>query len=161
MCLLNLLGWYVLIQLRRFQVSNSVIHPLYMVLCAHHPKSSLFSSLSPCSLELQQMSPEHLSGLQPCARRRHTLWVNAHRQIQSWLEFPNCTFIPSLFNSKMFSCLLCTLVPFPGLGEVRMFIENRHYCSCHHHWLISLKAFVCPLCHCGEVGKRDFLSLGG
>ena len=37
----NLLGLHWLIQLYRFQVHNSLIHHLYIVLCVHHPKVSL------------------------------------------------------------------------------------------------------------------------
>ena len=42
--LLNLLGWYWLIKLYRFQVCNATIRHLYIVLCVHHPRSSLLSS---------------------------------------------------------------------------------------------------------------------
>ena len=41
---MNLLGWHWLINLHRFQVCNSIIRHLYIVLCAHHPKSSLLPS---------------------------------------------------------------------------------------------------------------------
>ena len=34
---LNLLGWHWLIKLYRFQVYNSMIHHLQIVLCVHHP----------------------------------------------------------------------------------------------------------------------------
>ena len=44
----NLLGWYWLIKLYKFQVYNSTIQHLYTVLCVHHPKSSpLWSPLIP------------------------------------------------------------------------------------------------------------------
>ena len=43
--LLNLLLWHWLIKLYRFQVYNSIIHYLYIVLCVHYPKSSLLPSL--------------------------------------------------------------------------------------------------------------------
>ena len=37
--------WIALVnKLYRFQVYNSIIHHLYIVLCAHHPKSSLLPS---------------------------------------------------------------------------------------------------------------------
>ena len=42
--LLNLLGWHWLIKLYMFQVYNSTIHHLYIVLCVHHPNSSFFPS---------------------------------------------------------------------------------------------------------------------
>ena len=35
---LNLLGWHWLIKLYRFQVYNSIIHHLYIVLCVHPPQ---------------------------------------------------------------------------------------------------------------------------
>ena len=38
---MNLLGWYWLIKLYRFQVYNSVVHHLCIVLCVPHSKSSL------------------------------------------------------------------------------------------------------------------------
>ena len=41
---LNLLRWHRLIKLYRFQVYDSTTHHLYMVLCVHHPKSSLLPS---------------------------------------------------------------------------------------------------------------------
>ena len=40
----NLLGWYWLIKLHRFQVYKSTIRHLYIVLRVHHPKSSLLPS---------------------------------------------------------------------------------------------------------------------
>ena len=42
---LNLLEWHWLIKLYRFQVYNSITHHLYVVLCIHHPQSSLLPSL--------------------------------------------------------------------------------------------------------------------
>ena len=42
--LLNLSGWYRLIELYRFQAYTSVIYHLYIVLCVHHPMSSLLPS---------------------------------------------------------------------------------------------------------------------
>ena len=42
--LLNLLRWYWLIKLYRFQVYNSIIHYLNIVLCVHHSKPSLLPS---------------------------------------------------------------------------------------------------------------------
>ena len=42
--LLNLLWWHRLIKLYRFEVDNSIVHHLYIVLCVHHPKSSHLSS---------------------------------------------------------------------------------------------------------------------
>ena len=41
---MNLLGWHWLIKLYRFQVCNSLILHLYIVLCVHHPNSSLLPS---------------------------------------------------------------------------------------------------------------------
>ena len=41
---LNLLWWHRLIKLYRFEVDNSIVHHLYIVLCVHHPKSSHLSS---------------------------------------------------------------------------------------------------------------------
>ena len=41
---MNLLGWHWLIKLYRFQMYNSTTHHLYIVLCVHHPKSSLLPS---------------------------------------------------------------------------------------------------------------------
>ena len=41
---LNLLGWHWLVQLSRFQICNSIIHYLYVVSCAYHPKSNLLPS---------------------------------------------------------------------------------------------------------------------
>ena len=38
---MNLLGWHWLIKLHRFQVYSSIMDHLYIVLCAHHPKSSV------------------------------------------------------------------------------------------------------------------------
>ena len=38
---LNLLGLHWLIQLCRFQVYNSIIHHLYIILCVYHPKSQV------------------------------------------------------------------------------------------------------------------------
>ena len=46
--LLNILGWYWLTKLYRFQLYSSVIHHLYIVLCVHHPKSSLLPCWSHC-----------------------------------------------------------------------------------------------------------------
>ena len=42
--LLNLLRWHWLIKLYRFHLYNSIIHHLYIVLCVHHPNSSLLPS---------------------------------------------------------------------------------------------------------------------
>ena len=42
--LLNLLGWHWLIKSYRLQVYNSTTHQLYIILCVHHPKSSLHLS---------------------------------------------------------------------------------------------------------------------
>ena len=42
--LLNLLGWHWFIKLYRFQVHHSVVHHLFIVLCVHHPTSSLLPS---------------------------------------------------------------------------------------------------------------------
>ena len=42
--LLNLLRWHWLIKLYRCQVYNSLIRHVYIVLCVHHPKSSLLPS---------------------------------------------------------------------------------------------------------------------
>ena len=42
--LLNLLHWFLLIKLYRFQVHSSTTHHLYIVLYVHHSKSSLFPS---------------------------------------------------------------------------------------------------------------------
>ena len=53
--LLNLLGWHWLIKLYRFQVDNSTIHHVYIVLCVHHPKSSLLPS--PFNLPLPLLPP--------------------------------------------------------------------------------------------------------
>ena len=39
--LLNVLGWLWIIKLYRFQVYSSMIHHPHIVLCVHHPKSSL------------------------------------------------------------------------------------------------------------------------
>ena len=44
LCWKILLGWHWLIKLYRFQVYNSITHHLYIVLCIHHPKSSLLPS---------------------------------------------------------------------------------------------------------------------
>ena len=41
---LNILWWHWLIKLYRFQVYNSIIHHLYIILYVHHPKSSLLPS---------------------------------------------------------------------------------------------------------------------
>ena len=54
--LLNLFGWHWLIKLYRFQVYNSKIHHVYIVLCAHHPKSSLLSPSFVCIYPLQPPS---------------------------------------------------------------------------------------------------------
>ena len=42
--LLNLLGCHWLIKLYRFQVYDSIIHHLYIVLCVHHPKLNFLPS---------------------------------------------------------------------------------------------------------------------
>ena len=42
--LLNLLGWHWLMTFCWFQVYDSIIHHLYIVLCVHCPKSSLLPS---------------------------------------------------------------------------------------------------------------------
>ena len=43
--LLNVLGWHWLIRLCRFHGYISIIHHLYIALCAHHPKSSQLCTL--------------------------------------------------------------------------------------------------------------------
>ena len=59
--LLNLLGWHWLIKVYRFQVYNSIIHHLYIVLWVHHPKSSLLPS--PFMPPLLSSTPPHAPSL--------------------------------------------------------------------------------------------------
>ena len=54
-----LLGWQWLIKLHRFQVYNSVIHHLYIALCAHCPKSPYIWLPSPFTTPTPLPSGNH------------------------------------------------------------------------------------------------------
>ena len=41
--LLDILGWHWLIKLHRFQVDNSIIHHLYIVLCVHQSQVTIYA----------------------------------------------------------------------------------------------------------------------
>ena len=59
--ILNLSGWHWLVKLYRLQVYNSVVHHLYIVWCAHHPKSSLLPSPPPFTSSPRPPAPTPLS----------------------------------------------------------------------------------------------------
>ena len=76
---LNLLGWHWLIKLYRFQGYNPIIHHVYIVLCVHHPKSSLLPS--PFVPRLLSSAPSHSLSLWyspyccPCLRGFFLCWI--------------------------------------------------------------------------------------
>ena len=81
---LNLLGWQWLIKLHRSQVYNSIVHHLYIVLCAHHPKSGVLPSPLIPTIPLLPPPPaktQRFSMILPSAGKNgerlesHTLWV--------------------------------------------------------------------------------------
>ena len=55
---LNLLGWYWLIKLYRFQVYNSITYHLYVALSVHHPKLS-----SPITIYLIRLHTNSLNSI--------------------------------------------------------------------------------------------------
>ena len=83
--LLNLLGWHWLIKLCRFQTYTSIIHPLDIVLCAHHPKSP--SITVPLPVTFFYLSP--------------SLFASGNHQTCLWVFFLFCfdfCSIPSFFH---------------------------------------------------------------
>ena len=74
--LLNLLGWWHwLIKLYRFQVYNSMIHHLYILLCVHHSKSFPSTTVYP-PLPISNSLPPSPLVITMVLEKLHLLWTS-------------------------------------------------------------------------------------
>ena len=96
--------WYWLIKLYRFQVCNSTIHLLYLVLCVHHPKSPYPPAplLTPPSLPSSSSPP-----LFPCGNHHNVTCVY---EVLIFLYLIPSPFSPNLSTPlPSDSCQVCSL----------------------------------------------------
>ena len=84
-CLLILIeftGRHCLIKIYRFQVYNSIIHDLYIVLCVHHPKSPSIPNYPPTPSSISPQLPypvlitlpSFLPSFLPCCSRNYNMY---------------------------------------------------------------------------------------
>ena len=123
--ILNLLGWHWLSKLYTVQVHNSTTHHLYLILCVHHPKSSLgLSSI----IKYPPYPPQPPQLLSP--------WQSPHPCLCPWAFFLDC---PGQVCKSFRFCSLCNI---SGFFDHTSFVLQLFFCyqltHMHTHMIVEI-----------------------